>query len=273
MVRRAKGLVVILGTAVLLASCGGGGSGAGPSTTPPPKKFDPSGTLTMTTTVDASGIHYSASIQLSEHGGLGASMGNVDMTYKVNGSPYARATFDSGQAWLGGTRLNALNNLGSNFLIAIDGTPTATADGAEAVLHYTDDNQKAGTMTLTATIPAPPGPPPNARFTVSGTVVESPGNFPVRDATVAVTSGATAGKSVQTDGNGHYTLSGIAGGPVTIRASKTEYDAVDQVINLLADGTLDFSMKKSGKVLPTVTAASPAWMRGSAVKLLRSIVE
>ena len=111
-------------------------------------------------------------------------MGNIDITYKQNGAALATLTFESSQAWLGGVRLNALNNLGSNFLVVTETTGTIIPDSAEALLHYTDDNQKAGTMTLSASIPAPPGPTPDARFTVSGTVVETPGNFPVRNATV-----------------------------------------------------------------------------------------
>ena len=152
-------------------------------------------------------------------------------------------------------------------------TGTVVPDSAEALLHYTDDNQKAGTLTLTASIPAPPGPPPNARFTVSGTVVETPGNFPIRDATVTVTTGAPSGASTRTDGNGRYTLSGVAAGSVTIRASKQEYDGVDQAINLRADQTLNFTLKKSGKVLPTMTAEGPAWTRHPVAKVLRGTVQ
>jgi len=215
----------------------------------------------MTSSVDSSGFNYTAEIQLAEHGGLGASMGNVDITYKLNGTALATFTFESSQAWAGGTRLNALNNLGSNFLIVTESTGTVIPDSAEALLHYTDDNQKAGTMTLSASIPAPPGPTPDARFTVSGTVVETPGNFPVRNATVTVTTGATSGASTRTDGNGRYTLSSVAAGPVTIRASKTEYDSGDQAINLRANATLDFSMKKTGKIRSTESVGGPAWER------------
>jgi len=255
MVRSVRNVVLFTGCAVLLASCGG--SGAGPSQTPPPavKTFSPTGTLTMTSDVDSSGFNYTATIQLAEHGGLGASMGNIDITYKQNGASLATLTFESSQAWLGGTRLNALNNLGSNFLVVTESTGTVIPDSAEALLHYTDDNQKAGTMTLTASIPAPPAPPANARFSVSGTVVETPGNFPIRDATVTVTTGATSGASTRTDGNGRYMLSSVAAGPVTIRASKTEYDSVDQAINLRVNATLDFSLKKTGKILPTIADA------------------
>lgn len=271
MVGPARNAVLVVAVAVSLASCGG--SGTEPSKTPPPaaKTFSPTGTLTMTSSVDSSGFNYTAAIQLAEHGGLGASMGNVEITYKLNGAALVTLVFESPQAWLGGTRLNALNNLGSNFLVATESSGTIIPDSADALLHYTDDNQKAGTLTLTASIPAPPGPPPNARFTLTGSVLESPGNFAVRDATVAVTTGATSGASTRTDGNGRYTLNGVAGGVVTIRASKQEYDAADLTINLRADQTLNFTLTKTGKLLPTVTASRPAWTRPVSTVLRRTV--
>jgi hypothetical protein len=256
-----------------LAGCGSSGGGPAPTPTPVAKTFSPTGTLTMTSSVDSTGINYTASIQLSEHGGLGASIGNVDITYKVNGATLGTVSFDGAQAWVGGTRLNAMNNLGSNFLILVDSAGTVIPDSADALVHYTDDGQKTGSLTLTASIPAPPGPPSNARFTVTGTVVESPGNFPIRDATVAVTTGATSGASTRTDGNGRYTLSGVAAGAVTIRASKQEYDGVDQTINLRADQQLDFTLKKSGKLLPTATPAAPSWTPRWEPQRLQSIVK
>ena len=99
MVGPGRNVLLAIGIAVSLAGCGG--SGAGPSTTPPPaaKTFSPTGTLTMTSSVDGTGNRYTGTIQLSEHGGLGASMGNVDFSYNFNGTAYTTATFESSQAW------------------------------------------------------------------------------------------------------------------------------------------------------------------------------
>ena len=95
MVRSGRNVVLVVGCAVLLASCGGGGSGPAPTPVPVAKTFSPTGTLTMTSSVDSSGFNYTATIQLAEHGGLGGSMGNIDITYKQNGAALATLTFES----------------------------------------------------------------------------------------------------------------------------------------------------------------------------------
>lgn len=272
MIRSGRNLILVIGLAVAFAGCGGGGSPSGPTQTPPPpKNFTATGTLTMTSAVEGVSNQYTATIQVSEHGGLGATMGDVDITYSLGGAPLATATWESSQAWVGGTRLNALNNIASNFLVATDPESTIVPDSATATLHYTDDNQKVGTVTLNASIPAPPEPPPGSRFTVTGTVTESPKNTGLKEATITVQTGETAGKSTKTDSKGHYTLKEVGGGIVTIRASKSKYNAADQTINLRANSTLNFTMTKSGGLMPDQPVASPEWMRFPPRRLLATV--
>ena len=47
---------------------------------------------------------------------------------------------------------------------------------------------------------------------------------------------------------------------------------MDQTVTLRADQTLNFTLKKSGTLLPTMTGEGPAWTRHPVAKVLRGTV-
>lgn len=71
-----------------------------------------------------------------------------------------------------------------------------------------------------APTPTPtPTPPPVARVTVAGVVTDADTNRPVGGATVTIT-----GVSTTTDGNGYYSISGIAAGNATMTVTAAGYN-------------------------------------------------
>jgi hypothetical protein len=86
-----------------------------------------------------------------------------------------------------------------------------------------------------------------AAFSISG-VVNDGTTGPsgrIAGATVAVTDGANKGKSVTTDANGQYVMTGLAAGAMTITASAADYSSVDKSVTLAGNLALDFSLTRN----------------------------
>jgi hypothetical protein len=86
-----------------------------------------------------------------------------------------------------------------------------------------------------------------AAFSISG-VVDDGTTGPsgrIAGATVAVTDGVNEGKSVTTDANGQYVMTGLAAGEMTVTASAQDYSSVAKPIALSGDLTLDFSLTRN----------------------------
>ncbi|MDQ2695926.1 MAG: carboxypeptidase regulatory-like domain-containing protein, partial [Pseudomonadota bacterium] len=93
--------------------------------------------------------------------------------------------------------------------------------------------------------------------TIVGQVVASENNAPIEGVAITYAGGATA-----TDANGNYTITGIASGNQTIRASAIGREAQERTVVVPANGTVtaDFALQPEhgaieGEVLDAVTSA------------------
>ncbi|PYR41154.1 MAG: hypothetical protein DMF93_09175 [Acidobacteria bacterium] len=92
-----------------------------------------------------------------------------------------------------------------------------------------------------ATPPAP-SPPPIGAYAVSGLVADLPGGRSLASATISITSGPNASRTTSSDGDGHYSLSGLVAGAATLHASAPGYVGVDDAIMIPADKTANFRL-------------------------------
>ena len=142
-----------VGLIMTAVACGGGGST--PAPTPVAVK---SAVVTVTMIIESAKVgtsnHYTAHVTVRESGGLGVTLGNATFTFFVGTAAYATVDVTGGEAWVNIT-LPASTSLESNPITAIDDDPTQVPDTVQIVLSYVDFNQKAGTATATASVPAP----------------------------------------------------------------------------------------------------------------------
>jgi len=102
-----------------------------------------------------------------------------------------------------------------------------------------------GASTSSATASADIATPAAAHFTLSGTVSDETSARLIASGRVEVLDGADAGKSTSTDGGGAYSLSGLAGGTFTVRASASGYTAREQSVTVARDSTLDLKLRQT----------------------------
>jgi len=93
------------------------------------------------------------------------------------------------------------------------------------------------------TTAAPPAPtPPSGIYAVTGLVADLPGGRPVANATIAVTSGPNVRRTTSADADGHYALTGLAGGAATLHATAPGFVGVDDSITIPAEKTANFRL-------------------------------
>lgn len=252
----------------MAASCGGGGSSGGggnnpPGPTPVLRAFITGNMLTVSTARTSRGVEYTIEIILNETGGTAATMGEMELLFLVDGSPYAFSDWGS-EAWAGENRIAANGTLRSNQLITIDSEPEAFATRTEARIEFTDDRQNRGTVTLTS---ANPALPPAPKHTLSGTVRS--GSSTVRDVRIEVRTGANKGRSTRTDSKGQYRLTDLTWEWFMVRASKSGYQATEQPMLLSGNKTLNFTLTSGTSVIETATVRPER----SSVRRLRGEVQ
>jgi hypothetical protein len=100
--------------------------------------------------------------------------------------------------------------------------------------------------TTPAPTPTPPAPPPIPRVTLVGVVTNANTNLPVGSAVVSVTS--TTNTSM-TDGNGFFSIPGVAAGSVTVTISAANYNRAVETFTLPATDT-----RRDVRIVPFWTA-------------------
>jgi hypothetical protein len=206
--------------------------------------------MTVTTALTPEGaMEYTHQIRLTETAGASATITKVFFYIYAGSSLYATSTdgFQGGEAWSNGNNVIAANGtLNSRELILTDGDPDEYGDRIEAKIDYTDASSSNRSITVSASSPPRPGPPPGSKFTLSGTVRDAGTGSAIRDVRVRVEGGTNVGREGKTDSSGKYTIRDLTTGTFTIRASKTGYNAATQSIPLLANKTANFNLSKSG---------------------------
>jgi hypothetical protein len=94
----------------------------------------------------------------------------------------------------------------------------------------------------TPTSPSPSGSSGGKTVTLQGTVVTDQTGAPLGGATVAVVNGASAGRQVVSDGQGHYTLTGLEAGDVTIAVSAPGYLKLTKPLSLSTSSIANFPL-------------------------------
>jgi len=90
--------------------------------------------------------------------------------------------------------------------------------------------------------PVTPSPPPAATFTLTGRVVHAPTGTPTVGAIVSVTTGVNAGRSAQSDTEGHFTLANLQPGTFPIEVVLSLLGTVlRRDVQLTQDTTLELS--------------------------------
>ncbi len=94
--------------------------------------------------------------------------------------------------------------------------------------------------------PTTPGTSTRPTWSLSGVVTErfQGVDIPVLEATVSIADGSDAGRSIATDDIGNYEFNGLEQGAFTVRATRTGYELSAQVVELTADHTLDFALRR-----------------------------
>ena len=83
---------------------------------------------------------------------------------------------------------------------------------------------------------------PSTKITLSGVVRDTATSAPLAGARVEVTAGANNGQSATADAAGHYALSNLATGSMTLRASASNYVPQTTSVAPTADLTTDFKL-------------------------------
>ena len=240
---------IAVAIALTLHACGGGGSSP-TSPTPNPdagRGASVSATLAVTAANGASGTYeYTEQLRLSESGGATATITGVVFTLFSGGFTYGETRSYGTDFWSGDNNVLAANGtLTSKRLTLTDDSPTSFVDRIEARITFSDASSSSRTVTVSEAVPAIPGPPPNTKFTLTGTVKDASSGSTVRDVKIEVRDGSNAGRNTKTDRNGKYSLADLKAGSFTVRASKTDYSSSElAVIN--SSPVLNFTLRKSG---------------------------
>jgi hypothetical protein len=87
-----------------------------------------------------------------------------------------------------------------------------------------------------------PSPPPNATFSLSGTVTNLATSTRVSGATASIADGPNAGKSTTTDASGNYSFTGLQQSAFTVNVSATNYVSQSWRVTLTSNQTLNFRL-------------------------------
>jgi hypothetical protein len=123
-----------------------------------------------------------------------------------------------------------------------------------------------GAVTITATyqqrsgnIPIViPNPPPSVH-TVTGVVTDAKAGYELDRVDVRVASGANQGQSTVTDASGRYTLSGLASGTMTIRATapQSTWTSLERTLTVPGELVLDFALPRASSPDPAPNPPPP----------------
>jgi hypothetical protein len=139
-------------------------------------------------------------------------------------------------------------------IAVVSGTGTVAAMSSGEVTITATYQQRSGNMPIVIPSPAP------SVHTVTGVVTDSKAGYELDRVEVRVTSGANQGQSAVTDALGRYTLSGLAGGTMTVRATATQstWTFLERTITVPGDSVLDFALPRASSPDPTPDPEPPS---------------
>jgi len=248
----AHALTAIL-TALLFAAACTKNSPSAPSTPGAATKANVSITSVSVTAAALStgGYSYRVTVKLRESGGVAATLSALDLTFMRDAATLASSHID--RPISDASNVVAANaTVDSREITTTDDDLThAVANKVVARITFADGAASTSSATASADIASPAA----AHFTLSGTISDETNARPIAGGTVQVLDGPDAGKSASTDGGGGYSLSGLAGGSMTVRASASGYTAREQSVTVARDATLDLRLRPNASSPPPPPAS------------------
>jgi len=234
--------------AIGAGACGDSYSPASPTRTQPeapaPEAPAPAptakltGTVTVATSLTATGgYQYTAQVQLTESGGVPATITTIHLVRFEWGGYKVLAEFGPG-AWGHSSVIAANGTLTSKPLVTSEEMPSEYYLQLDAWVSVSDAAAGSRTISIHADTPPMPQPPPTARFMLAGSVIHTFNSNPLSDAVVEVLNGQDAGRKATTGPDGTYTIAGLRTGELSVRFSKAGYGASDRAIDLKSNRTL-----------------------------------
>jgi len=242
--------IATIAAATALAGC----SHAPTAPTPPPSP--PQGIIAIASiAVDAAadgagGYTYRVVLQLTESGGVAASIGAVDLAFMDGSTLLVASRHDRPLADSPMVPANA--TVSTRELETVDANPAHTcALSVRATVTFNSGTAGAGTATAVAAVPPPP-----RTYTLTGVVSDAATGRAIEGATVTVLDGPDAGKSSVTTAAGNYSIPGLNTGSLTIQAKANAYDTSSVSVTLAEDTRLDLKLRRTdtGPTPPGPTA-------------------
>lgn len=216
--------VLAIFTVLFLSACGGssGGSPTAPSATP-------------TKIIGISGSLAFGDVRVGTVSELTITVSNSgNTTLTVTGATAPASISDQLFATIGGSGAIAP---GSSVTVRVRFTPAATG-AVSGTISITGD-QTSGTNTI-----AMSGTGTVQTFTVVGVVRDATGNAPLSGVTVRISAGVGLNQTGTTDGNGYYSIPGVAG-TITLSFSRSGYDSVSRQTAVTGDTRFDTTLTRS----------------------------
>ena len=91
-----------------------------------------------------------------------------------------------------------------------------------------------------------------ATVTLNGTVTDGTSGGILPNILVQITDGANAGRSVRTDGNGTYSIGGVAPATFTLSVSAVSYDTLKRQVTIATNTRVDFVLQRTALPPPPV---------------------
>jgi Carboxypeptidase regulatory-like domain/Putative binding domain, N-terminal len=206
--------------------------------------------MSVTSETQSSGSRmYRVTVKLRESAGVQATIAAIDLSFASASSVVASSHVDRPISDTSNI-CPANSTVDSRELTVKDDDPShAHATSVTATVVFGDGSSATKTVSASASVPASSPPPPQV-FTLAGVVSDDRTGAPIAAATVQTVGEPNGGKSSTTDSNGFYSIPGLTGGSVTIRAAANGYDTIEQAVTIAADLKIDLKLR--------ATAAPPA---------------
>jgi hypothetical protein len=192
---------------------------------------------------------YRVIVKLRESGGVAATIASIDLSF-MNGSSAIISSHADRPISDAANVLAPNSTMDSRELTTTDEDPSHPhATSVTAKVNYSNGASTMSSADAAADVPLSRAP----TFTLSGLVSEeNSGGRAVAGAIIQVVDGPNAGKSSSTDGNGSYSLTDLAAGSFSIRATANGYNAAERAVTVAEDTRLDL------RLLRTTVSPAPA---------------
>ena len=196
---------------------------------------------------DGNGYAYTVRLTAQNTGQAAATLTSLSYRIVFPSGPAGTATLSIAEAFGSATIAAGASRSSADITLSASSN-TQFASSITATLNYSDvgGGNTTGRTETVPSLPSAPTPPPptTSTFTLSGSV-RADGGGGLGGAEVEVIYSANDRIKFNADGSGNYSRSGLRGGNVTVRASRSEYVTQELTITLSGNRRLDFALQRS----------------------------